>query len=159
MKNSVPLEFEDVLSMDQVCEVADDAPDVYDQFLETAKLAGAIGGRDGFRHAANFAEEVAQLDREHREHYQKLAKDAARAEAIEKQKLEKSTPTPEVTQRDDDSLGKRIATDAHARRVFNLREWMRSQLALGKTTSELIAHAEMHDAATANLLREAAGEL
>jgi uncharacterized protein Yka (UPF0111/DUF47 family) len=45
------------------------------------------------------------------------------------------------------------------RRRRNLSTWMRGELALGKSASELIDHAARHDQATANLMREVAEEL
>jgi hypothetical protein len=45
------------------------------------------------------------------------------------------------------------------RRKLALRGWLASQLAIGKSATELIEHAARHDLQTANLLRELAAEL
>lgn len=45
------------------------------------------------------------------------------------------------------------------RRKLALRGWLASQLAIGKSASELIEHAARHDPQTANLLREIFAEM
>ena len=45
------------------------------------------------------------------------------------------------------------------RRRFAIKQWLASQLAIGKTLGELISHAERFDQPTALLLKECAAEL
>ena len=106
-------------------------------FFEAARLAGIIG----WNHVDQLQKETEEL-----ESFADAALQNTRA-----------TNDREETITDDSHvLAKTMASD---RRRQNLAVWMHSQLALGKSARQLIEHAALHDATTAQLLTEIASEL
>jgi hypothetical protein len=96
-----------------------EVPDVFLAFVETAKLAGAYGGRPGtgFRHVEALRAETSGIHASFASHYKKLAK----AEG------EKKTPP-------SDELKKRFS--GNEKNIF--RKFFAEQRQLGKSVSEIL---------------------
>jgi hypothetical protein len=124
-----------------------EVPDVLSKFLETAAVAGTIGGRPGIGFAAveAFREETAELNADVAARYRKIA-----------EKVTEKKPVTPAGGDGDDTLEKYCSPEG--RRKINLREYLKSMLAEGQTAEAVIAHAQKYDAGTANLLRELATE-
>jgi hypothetical protein len=113
--------------------------DPFSKFVEEAALAGAIG----WRNVAKFEEETSDIN--------------ARADRAVRKNHTKASDFDETLVPDSQALAK-FATPSDRRRQ-NCRVWLLSQVALGKTAHNLIAHAQRHDPNTANLLREISTEM
>ena len=120
-----------------------DGPDFFRKFLDDAALAGAIGFR-GHEHVERLHAQTQDLNRRADEALQKTQ--AARTSSWEEQ----------IT---DDSQRLAKVESANDRRKRNLSAWVSSQLALNKSVTELVEHAQRHDPATARLIAEIGEEL
>ena len=85
-----------------------------------------------------------------------LAAVGGRADLNPRQRLRSEPDFSKRTGADVDHILEKSAGD---RRRAGLLQWLREQVALGKSVSELIAHARRHDLATGNLLAECVAEL
>ena len=121
-----------------------DTPDALDSFLETSRLAAALGP-GGHQRAHNLSVEAQERDTALAGHYKSIAEKAAKTNPPA------ASPAPEA-----DTLEKRESAN---RRKTNLREFLKVRLAEGDTAEAVIAHARKHDERTALLLSEIAQEL
>jgi hypothetical protein len=141
MKENVPLEFSHLFSDDSDGPLVDD--EIQSQFSAAQKLAGLGVYSPQFQAEAE----------ERSETFEK------RFEVAEekRQGLWKTPASDPVMPAGDATLAKMFRPEG--RRKENLRQFLKSRLAEGDTIESVIAHAERHDARTANLLREIAAEL
>jgi hypothetical protein len=144
MKNLVVDPILNAALGDIFADLDTDAADPLQKFLEASQIAGA-SGQDGFAMA---------------EALQASASDgvfASRFDRFEKKPPAHVDEDAEVLT--DDALLEKSATSAHARKLFNLRTWLRKSLAHGETLEDLIANAEQYDMEEALAIREAAAGL
>jgi hypothetical protein len=116
-----------------VLEESEDTSDALEKFFESAPLAGFVT----WQGVAAIAGETSELH--------KRARIA----------LTHATAAPRVEE--SDRLEKSFGPKYRAK--MYVAEWLRGELALGKTVSELAEYAERHDADTARLIREIGEEI
>jgi hypothetical protein len=123
-------------------EEGSDVPNPIEEFFKTAELAASypVGG---FQHAHNLAVETAERDATVAALYKKIAADAQK----------KSAGAPPA----GTSLEK--AFGPGARRKESLRQYLKSQLAVGVSAQSVVDYARAHDEHTASLLLEIASEM
>jgi hypothetical protein len=123
-------------------DLAGEVPCDVQKFFEAAQY-DAAAGRNGA---------AARLESETEDFHK-------RADTILRGERKSPAASPAASGDGDDPHRLEKTESPLTRRKRNLSVWMRSEFALGKTAGELIDHAQRHDPATANLLREVADEL
>jgi hypothetical protein len=156
MKNVDELAATIINLSDSDCAVDPNVPladdDTFEKFLHERELAAAAGANGGtIAHA--FEKQTALTD-------------AQFSRRFSERFFQQTTPyedtpdTPaevaEVETETDAALLAKSATSAHARKIFNLRTWLKKSLAHGESLADLIANAEKYDADEAAAIREAA---
>jgi ubiquinone biosynthesis protein UbiJ len=126
----------------------EESNDWFEKFRADAQLAGHLGQRG----VDALAREVAHLDARTEQMVQNRTRLPAPAS------LSKTAGDWDEEINSDDHLLQKMET-AGDRRRRNLRLWMQGELALNKSVSELVEHAQRHDPATARLIQEIGEEL
>lgn len=137
--NAKLAEFELRLDDGEPADIQAEPEDHLAKFIEQAKLAGEVG----WHHAARFEEETSHIN--------------THADAALRKQNTETSDFEETLILNSQTLAK-LETSSD-RKKQNCRAWLREQVALGKTSRELISYAQKHDLAVANMLREIAAEL